>query len=328
MGTFKLPSPYADNYVMVILFTLLITLGFAGKHSQSDSGGDISAIAAHYLEKKPKLTMEACNGLVLDILSNAGITMKGRVDSLWAQSRSNGWTHHRKTPRPGDLVFWHRTYDRNRNGKIDDSFTHIGVVISVDAQQTALIVHRGSKGIRPLRMNLHHPDTYKQGDTVFNDFLAASGYGRKDERLSGQLFAGFATLGAKVKTVAVKAEESPKPKTKQPISKTISVNSPPSIAQWQAIPPQVRRRVQLGRGVLPGRLRSLDCGQLWALRNTIFARHGFNFQTARAQQLFSTMTWYAPDTKVTQDTAAGYLTSLDYENIEMIMRLEHRRCDR
>jgi len=312
---------------MVILFTILISLGFAGKHTPNQSGTAISEIAAHYLEKKPRLTMEACNGLVLDILSDAGITMKGRVDSLWAQSRSQGWTHHRKTPRAGDLVFWHRTYDRNRNGKVDDQFTHIGVVISVDAQQTALIVHRGSKGIRPLRMNLHHPDTYKQGDHVYNDFLAASGYGRKDERLSGQLFAGFATLGTHTNTTVANTQ---KARTQQPSPSTpkhVTAASVSSVEQWQDIPPQVRRRVQLGRGVLSGRLRQLNCEQLWALRNAIFARHGFHFQTARAQQLFSTMTWYQKNVSVTQKTAAGYLTSLDYENIEMIMRLEHRRCE-
>ena len=138
--------------------------------------------------------MEACNGLVQDILADAGITMKGRVDSLWEQSRTRGWTHQRKVPRPGDLVFWHRTYDRNRNGRVDDRFTHIGVVIRVDSNNTIHMVHRSSKGIRPVRMNLHHPDTYRNGDMVYNDYLAANGYGKKDERLSGQLFAGFATL--------------------------------------------------------------------------------------------------------------------------------------
>ena len=248
MGSFKLSPLFADIRIMFLLFTLFISLGFAGKPQPNPSGDAISNIAAHYLERKPRLTMEACNGLVLDILSDAGITMKGRVDSLWAQSRNNGWTHQRKTPQPGDIVFWHRTYDRNRNGRVDDQFTHIGVVISIDAQKTALIVHRGSKGIRPLRMNLHYPDTYKQGDAIFNDYLAASGYGRKDERLSGQLFAGFATIGANAtRTIAQTTRtqrSSTPPKDKN--APQVSTKAPTlAITEWQMIPPRVRRRIQL-----------------------------------------------------------------------------------
>ena len=319
---------------MLLLFTLLTTLSFGGQPKADALGTSISEIAESYLQNRPRLTMEACNGLVQDILADAGIRMKGRVDSLWEQSRNRGWTHQRKVPRPGDLVFWHRTYDRNRNGRVDDRFTHIGVVIRVDQDHTIHMVHRSSKGIRPVRMNLHHPDTYRNGDTVYNDYLAANGYGKKDERLSGQLFAGFATLRS-----ATELQTAPRPRPKS-ITATVkpkvaqlqaSAPPPPSttlIEDWNTVDARVRKRIVAGRGIHAGPLRDLTCKQLWATRNAIFARHGYAFQTTEAIGLFESLPWYERNAEVTKRTAAGYLTTLDYENLELVVRLEKRRCKR
>jgi hypothetical protein len=312
---------------MLILFTFLSTLAFAGKNHVEPTGPAISNIAAHYLKAKPRLTMEACNGLVLDILADAGIHMKGRVHDLWAQSRDHGWTHQKKNPRPGDIVFWHRTYDRNRNGKVDDRHTHIGVVIRVDNNDTIHMVHRGSRGIRPIRMNLHHPNEYKIDGEVSNDYLAANGYGRKDERLSGQLFAGFATIGKAIDTPKVAAKEMKKPKEATKLVRSTTVQGKTNDStMWDEIEPRLRRRIVNGRGIYAGPVRSLNCKQIWAVRNAIFARHGFAFQTPSAQDLFASKEWYTRNIDVTQQTAASYLTSMDYENLEVVVRIEKKKC--
>lgn len=299
---------------------------FAGTQKNRETGESISKIAAHYLDSRPRLTMEACNGLVIDILADAGIEIKGRVDSLWEQGKQQGWAHHKKTPKSGDLVFWHRTYDRNRNGRVDDQFTHIGVVIRVDENETIHMVHRGSRGIKPLRMNLYRPDTYKADGLVYNDFLAASGYGHKDERLAGQLFAGFATVGL---TVPAPPTSASKTSSVARQTKRAPLHTPQpstSTQNWQDIHSKLRRKIRNGSGIYAKRIRKLNCTQIWALRNAIFARHGYAFKTAAAQNLFGLQEWYQRDSDVTQHTASGYLSHMDYENLETLVRVEKKKC--
>ncbi len=68
-----------------------------------------------------------------------------------------------KTPRPGDLIFWDNTYDRNHNGKMDDYLTHIGMVVNVYSDGTIEYVHEHiRKGIVIERMNLRYPNTYRK----------------------------------------------------------------------------------------------------------------------------------------------------------------------
>jgi hypothetical protein len=311
---------------MLLFFALLTSLAFGGRHQAEPVGPSISRVAQTYLTNRPRLSMEACNGLVLDILADVGITMKGRVDTLWETSRSKGWTHHHKDPKPGDMVFWHRTYDRNRNGRVDDRFTHIGVVISVDKSHTIHMVHRSSRGIRAVRMNLHHPDTYKNEGVIYNDYLAANGYGPKDKRLSGQLFAGFATIDHNI-SAPPSPQTKPKPVVR-PKSKAVAVVSQAPPDPWTPVEPKLRKRLLAGRGIHTGPLRDLTCRQLWAVRNAIFARHGYNFQTAETSTLFESMDWYKRDTTVGKRTVAAYLTRLDYENLERVLRIEKRTCKR
>lgn len=316
---------------MLLLF-LFAAMSFAGNHEPDRTGYSISRIAEQYLDTKPRLSMEACNGLVLDILSDAGVEMKGRVDSLWQQSQTAGWVHHRKRPQAGDLVFWHKTYDRNRNGKVDDRFTHIGVVIRVDANKTVHMVHRGSRGIRALKMNLYHPDDYRVNGEIVNDYIAASGYGKKNERLTGQLFAGFATIGhqtsrpvlGKVRTVAVSPSTTKAPPRKNTAQKTPGIN--PTKAEWEVLHPRLRRRILKGRGIYRRQLRKLNCKQIWAVRNAIFARHGYAFKNASAKNYFQAQDWYKSNAEVSKRTVAGYLSAMDYENLEVVVRVEKRLC--
>ncbi len=68
-----------------------------------------------------------------------------------------------RTPRPGDLIFWDNTYDRNHNGKMDDYLTHIGMVVNVYDDGTIEYVHEHiRKGIIIERMNLRYPNTYRK----------------------------------------------------------------------------------------------------------------------------------------------------------------------
>jgi hypothetical protein len=64
-------------------------------------------------------------------------------------------------------------------------------------------------------------------------------------------------------------------------------------------------------------LAQLDCDTLWYLRNSIFARHGYRFKTARGQQVFGTGGW----------TDNPQLSAVERHNVAEIQAAEKsRRC--
>ncbi len=94
-------------------------------------------------------------------------------------------------PAPGDLVFWHDTYDRNRNGRADDPFTHVGIVEYV-SDGTVVFVHRGGRAVTRGAMNPDRPNEAGADGYVLNSPLRS-----KNPRLAGApvfagaLFAGY-----------------------------------------------------------------------------------------------------------------------------------------
>jgi cell wall-associated NlpC family hydrolase len=143
-----------------------------------------------------------CSGFVrlayqragIDLVSHGFLGGENAVSAIYRRARSQGALRHR--PRPGDLVFFRETYDRNRDGLRNDGMTHIGVVESVEPEGTVTFIHRGSKGIARSRMNLFFPRTHRIGQDgpVLNDYLRAASRGQR-AWLAGELFAGFASPG-------------------------------------------------------------------------------------------------------------------------------------
>jgi probable lipoprotein NlpC len=98
-------------------------------------------------------------------------------------------------PRPGDLVFFHDTYDRNRNGDQDDPFTHMGIVERVEGGSVTFL-HRGGRGVARGTLTLDRPDQVRDGDgrelnTVLRDKhprIAGA------PALAGELFQGYGRI--------------------------------------------------------------------------------------------------------------------------------------
>lgn len=184
---------------------LLLALGTAA----ASPGDDIADSAARYLAQKPGLRDRTCTGLTTAILVDAGYELRGTVRDFHASTRSEGWNHYRKTPRPGDLVYFDYTYDVDRDGRADDRLSHIAVVIAVRDDGTVEMVHHGGGGISALRLNLKHPGEHTDDSgEVINSYLAAPGYGPKNRRLAGQLWTGFATVKGGSAAVADAGETS------------------------------------------------------------------------------------------------------------------------
>ena len=106
----------------------------------------------------------------------------------------------RDTPRVGDMVFFRDTHDRNKDGRLNDGLTHIGIVERVGEDGTVTFVHRAGSGVKRGRFNLARPDARKdEKGRVLNDWLR-----RRDKRnrgyLAGELVAGFAAVDESWKT--------------------------------------------------------------------------------------------------------------------------------
>jgi hypothetical protein len=130
-----------------------------------------------------------CSGFVLSVLRGAGVEVflrpaRSRSESLFVASRRV------RVPRPGDLAFFHHTYDRDRDGRADDPYTHVALVEAVEGR-TVLLLHRSSRGIERVRMDVSRPSDRRANDPVRHP--------RRDDppgtrRLAGELFAGYGAV--------------------------------------------------------------------------------------------------------------------------------------
>jgi hypothetical protein len=122
-----------------------------------------------------------CSGFVLQAFREVGFrvspqgTTSSMSEALFNASRAVA------IPRPGDLAFFHDTYDRNRNHRADDPFTHVGLVETVE-WPAVVVIHRSGTRIERLRMDLSRPEDEaandpvrlrRQGDAPGTRYLAA-----------------------------------------------------------------------------------------------------------------------------------------------------------
>jgi len=144
-----------------------------------------------------------CSGFVLAVYEAEGVPLR-RLAGLAAPHETSGAAAlHRAAvtygvvfggggewPAPGDLVFFHDTYDRNRDGELGDLWTHVALVEAVDGDQV-WILHRGGKGIIRLKMNLAQPHDEATNDPV----RSRNGRDPAGTRyLTGELFAGYGAV--------------------------------------------------------------------------------------------------------------------------------------
>ncbi len=69
-------------------------------------------------------------------------------------------------------------------------------------------------------------------------------------------------------------------------------------------------------------LRGLSQDTVAAIRNEIYARHGYAFTTSRWQTYFASKTWYERDSTCTDDTIKARLSSIELANISTIVAYE------
>lgn len=111
-----------------------------------------------------------CSGYVQAVYAGSGLPFRERLTGF--PSSEGGATasihglvqasgHLYRDPSlvlPGDLIFWDNTYDRNRNGRLDDPLSHVAIVERVEADGTIHYLHRGSRGVTVGYLNLARPE--------------------------------------------------------------------------------------------------------------------------------------------------------------------------
>jgi len=148
-----------------------------------------------------------CTGFIEAVYALEGVPLRTLMRAAAPDERSGVWAAFRtlerygvvfggggEWPAPGDLVFWHDTWDRNGNGKADDRFTHVGIVEYV-VDGTVVFLHRGSKGVARGAMTPERPGERSAGGVALNSPLRS-----RNPRLegvpvlAGALFAAYARI--------------------------------------------------------------------------------------------------------------------------------------
>ncbi len=130
-----------------------------------------------------------CSGFVLGVYGAAGVPLhlapaRSRSEALFRATRRT------RAPRPGDLAFFHDTYDRDGDGRADDPFTHVALVEAIDGRRYTLVHVMGRTVVRSA-MDLGHPGARRANDPVRARRRSDPAGTR---RLAGELFAGFGAL--------------------------------------------------------------------------------------------------------------------------------------
>jgi hypothetical protein len=102
------------------------------------------------------------------------------------------------TPKAGDLVFFHNTYDRDFDGRADDWFTQAGVVERTDGDGTLHFIAYSRGQIRRMVLNTLHPALQKnlRSGQDLNSFMREKNLSDRPftSYLAGELFAAYGVL--------------------------------------------------------------------------------------------------------------------------------------
>lgn len=123
------------------------------------AGHDIAAAAESFLGHRALVALGKsyrfdCSGFVEASLAKAGLSVSGSSAAIFELAVERGVLHRRSAPDRGDVAFFDDTYDRNRNGRVDDPLSHVAIVESTDPDGTIHLIHVGSGSVGTFVMNL------------------------------------------------------------------------------------------------------------------------------------------------------------------------------
>ncbi|HAE21365.1 MAG TPA: hypothetical protein DCG47_03445, partial [Spirochaetaceae bacterium] len=161
------PSRAADRLEIALPIAEAYSPAQVSAAQTSIVAGGKSLVGKASLVVNGKTYPNDCTGLVRAAYAFADIDLAYRFGSyagngvrrLHETLLDEGLLYATRYPAPGDLIFWDNTYDANGNGKADDEFTHVGLIIATEPDGAALYLHYHYR-LGPVieRMNLVTPD--------------------------------------------------------------------------------------------------------------------------------------------------------------------------
>ena len=143
---------------------------------------------------------------ILDVYKVNGVDLAAKTSArstaeLYQYAFRQKSVYHTSRPAIGDLAFFHNTADRNRDGRWNDWHSLIGIVESIDDQDTITILVFTSQ-LERIKLNLKYPELHKskKGDILNSQLRPNEG---SQVGTSAKLFAGFANLLGDVPSVTV-----------------------------------------------------------------------------------------------------------------------------
>ncbi len=147
-----------------------------------------------------------CTGVVLAIYYYAGLDLAGDfpkysgngVTRLYKSLEQEKLLYNTNQPETGDIIFWDNTYDRNKDGRLNDTLTHVAMVVTSKKDGTIEYIHHNyRKGIIIEYMNLLNPDVFQKLDRgemrIINSpmRMKTAGKSHGEKWLSSQLYKIF-----------------------------------------------------------------------------------------------------------------------------------------
>jgi hypothetical protein len=123
----------------------------------------------HPLTGEDMVCMMDCSGLVSCVFRSANIsgfkTLTNNVEGengvkiIYKALERSKKIYRKKIPNVADIIFFDNTYDRDKNEKVNEELTHVGIVLSIDNNGTITFIRSSvSGGVTRDYVNLYHSD--------------------------------------------------------------------------------------------------------------------------------------------------------------------------
>ena len=154
--------------------------------------------APHTLSMSYVMAIYKLNGVDLSSIKSPMPT----IGELYQHAFTHKLVYQSTKPAIGDLAFFHNTVDRNRDGRWNDWHTLIGIVESIDQDETITILTYQTNKIERIQLNLKYPELQKgkKGQTLNTQIRPNEG---AQKGTTAKLFAGFANLLGNASSVTV-----------------------------------------------------------------------------------------------------------------------------
>ncbi len=142
-------------------------------------------------------------------LKRAGEWING-TEIVYKYAQKHGEVFKNKLPKKGDFIFFDNTHDRNNDGKINDYYTHIAIIVDVEDNGTVHYIHKSGSGINLQMLNTKYSKQKMDGKRQVNSHLRGKAKSDTAEtpHFAAEMFRGYGSIFKDRKTQSELDKES------------------------------------------------------------------------------------------------------------------------